>query len=71
MTVAVNSMWGLLTGRQAISGPPRYATWSWRVAKWSIANLAGLEPEVVAGGHGLPLAGPGTPDAVKTLSARL
>jgi glyoxylase-like metal-dependent hydrolase (beta-lactamase superfamily II) len=71
VTVAVNSVWGLLTGRQAISGPPRYATWSWRVAKRSIANIAGLEPEVVAGGHGLPLAGPGTPDAVKTLSAQL
>ena len=71
VTVAVNSLWGFLSGRQEICGPPWYATWSWRVAKRSVAALAELEPQVVAGGHGRPLAGSETPGLVRAFSTGL
>jgi glyoxylase-like metal-dependent hydrolase (beta-lactamase superfamily II) len=70
VTVALNSGWGLLTSRREISGPPWYTTWSWRVAKGSVAVLAELGPQVVAGGHGLPMTGPETPGLVRAFSAR-
>lgn len=71
VTVALNSVWGLLTRRQEVSGPPWYATWSWRVAKRSVAALAELGPLVVAGGHGIPMIGPETPSRVRACSARV
>ncbi len=71
VTVALNSVWGLLRSSQEVSGPPWYATWGWRVAKGSIAVLAELEPQVVAGGHGIPMSGPETPGLVQAFSARL
>jgi len=70
VTVDLNSVWGLLTSRQEVSGPPWYATWSWRVAKRSVAALAELGPLVVAGGHGIPMIGPETPSRVRACSAR-
>lgn len=60
----VNSISGLLAGREGLSGPPRYTTWDWRRAKVSVAALARLEPLVLAGGHGTPLRGPGTAAAL-------
>ena len=59
-TAKLNSLPGLLLGRPGLSGPPWYTSWSWPLAKASVAALAGLEPSVLAGGHGTPLAGPGT-----------
>jgi glyoxylase-like metal-dependent hydrolase (beta-lactamase superfamily II) len=58
----LNSFWGFLLwslrlNRQRVSGPPWYSTWNWRAAKESIAALAGLEPRVLASGHGVPMTG--------------
>lgn len=53
VTLRVNSLAGLL-GRQGLSGPPWYTTWDRQAARESITRLAGLEPTVVAGGHGWP-----------------
>jgi glyoxylase-like metal-dependent hydrolase (beta-lactamase superfamily II) len=52
VTVDLNSLTGILTGRQGVFGPPRYSTWDWAAAQRSIAALAGLEPRVLAPGHG-------------------
>jgi len=62
VTVNLNSIWGFLLwsmrrNKQRVSGPPWYSTWNWRAAKESVALLAGLEPRVLATGHGVPMAG--------------
>jgi glyoxylase-like metal-dependent hydrolase (beta-lactamase superfamily II) len=40
-----------------LHGPPAYFTSDWQAAKVSVRKLAGLEPRVVAPGHGKPLTG--------------
>jgi glyoxylase-like metal-dependent hydrolase (beta-lactamase superfamily II) len=62
VTVNLNSIWGFLLwgvrrNKQRVSGPPWYSTWDWRAAKKSVALLAGLEPRVLATGHGVPMSG--------------
>jgi glyoxylase-like metal-dependent hydrolase (beta-lactamase superfamily II) len=71
VTVNLNSVWGPLLMKQRVSGPPWYTTWSWRVAKESVASLARLEPWVLAGGHGTPMAGRGIAGKVRALSERM
>jgi glyoxylase-like metal-dependent hydrolase (beta-lactamase superfamily II) len=71
LTVDLNSWRGLVLRRQEVAGPPWYVTWSRRWAKRSASVLAGLEPLVVASGHGVPMTGPETPARVRALSARL
>jgi len=70
VTLRLNSLAGLLLGRQGLSGPPRYTSWSWRAAKESVAKLARLEPNVLAGGHGTHLTGPGTAGVVRAFADR-
>jgi glyoxylase-like metal-dependent hydrolase (beta-lactamase superfamily II) len=55
LTVDLNSVGGVLLGRPRVAGPPRYTTWDWRAAQRSMAVLAGLQPRVLAPGHGRPL----------------
>ena len=62
VTVNLNSIWGFLLwslrrNKRRVSGPPWYSTWNWQMAKESVALLAGLEPRVLATGHGLPMSG--------------
>jgi deazaflavin-dependent oxidoreductase (nitroreductase family) len=52
VTVDLNSLLGLLTGRRGVFGPPRYSTCDEAAAQRSIAALAALEPQVLATGHG-------------------
>ena len=67
MTVDLNSVDGVLCGRQRVAGPPWYTTWDWPAAKRSIKALAGLEPRVLLPGHGRPLT-VGTAAALHTLA---
>jgi glyoxylase-like metal-dependent hydrolase (beta-lactamase superfamily II) len=64
VTLKVNSWAGLLLQRPGLSGPPWYTTWSPGAAVKSIQRLACLEPTVVAGGHGRPMTGDGTAEAL-------
>jgi len=57
VTLELNSLWGLLRQREALSGPPWYTTWDRSAARESIAMLARLEPIVLASGHGRPQIG--------------
>ncbi len=62
VTVDLNSFWGFLLwglrlNKQRVSGPPWYSTWNWRAAKESVTAIAGLEPRVLASGHGVPMSG--------------
>ena len=70
LTLEVNAWAGLLRQRQGLSGPPWYTTWDREAAIASIVEIADLEPSVLAGGHGLPLAGPGTAAAVHAFAER-
>ncbi len=70
LTLEVNSWAGLLRQRQGLSGPPWYTTWDRQAAIASIRRIADLEPSVLATGHGLPLAGPGTAAAVHAFAER-
>ncbi len=69
LTLKVNAWAGLLRQEQGLSGPPWYTTWDPEAATASIGGIADLEPSVLAGGHGLPLAGPGTAAAVHAFAA--
>ena len=64
VTLKVNSWAGLLLQRPGLSGPPWYTTWSPRATKESIERLARLEPTVLASGHGQPMTGAGTAEAL-------
>jgi glyoxylase-like metal-dependent hydrolase (beta-lactamase superfamily II) len=55
LTVDLNSIGGVLLGRQRVAGPPRYTTWDWQAAKRSVGTLAEVEPRVLLPGHGRPL----------------
>ena len=71
LTLEVNTWAGFLRQRQGLSGPPWYTTWDRPAAVASIGEIADLEPSVLAGGHGLPLAGPGTAAAVHAFAERM
>jgi glyoxylase-like metal-dependent hydrolase (beta-lactamase superfamily II) len=66
LTVNVNSPRDLLAGKQRASAPPYISTWNWPAARQSVEELAGLAPDVLACGHGRPMAGP---EAAAGLSA--
>ncbi len=70
VTLQVNSASGLLLKRPGLSGPPWYTTWDRLAARKSIVALAALEPCVLAGGHGTPLADPATPAALRAFARR-
>ena len=69
LTLRVNAAAGFLLGSQGLSAPPWYTTWDREAARSSIRAIAALEPAVLAGGHGLPLSGPGTAAAVSGFAA--
>jgi glyoxylase-like metal-dependent hydrolase (beta-lactamase superfamily II) len=51
-----------------LHGPPAYFTSDWAMASRSVRRLAGLDPAVVAPGHGKPLAGAGVAEALRKLA---
>jgi glyoxylase-like metal-dependent hydrolase (beta-lactamase superfamily II) len=67
LTVDLNSVAGVLFGRQRVAGPPWYTTWDWSAAKRSVGALAELEPRVLLPGHGRPLT-VGTAAALRALA---
>jgi glyoxylase-like metal-dependent hydrolase (beta-lactamase superfamily II) len=68
VTVKVNSLTGVLLQRPGLSGPPWYTTWNRGAAKESVRRLAWLRPTVLAGGHGRPMTGSGTAEALTALA---
>ena len=68
-TFKINSVWGLLLARDGLSGPPWYTTWNRDAARRSIRILAGLNPYVLAGGHGKPLVGGQTAALLRSFAA--
>lgn len=71
VTLDLNSIVSLVRKRPVVSGPPWYATWNRRKACASVGLLAGLEPTLIAGGHGIPVAGPAAALGLRALAERL
>ena len=57
VTVNQESLVDVLQQREELHGPPAYFTSDWAAAQRSVAELAALEPEVAASGHGKPMRG--------------
>lgn len=53
-----------------LRGPPRYYTSNWQAARVSVTELAGLKPELLLSGHGLPLASPDLAGLVAAFETR-
>lgn len=68
LTVNLNSVRDLLPSKHQVSGPPRIPTWNWQAAKESVAVLARLEPDILAGGHGRAMSGTGTAEHLTSFS---
>lgn len=70
VTAKIDTLASLLLGRNGLSGPPWYTTWNSTAAHESIQTLAALKPQVLAGGHGIPMSAPGTADAINDFAQR-
>ena len=57
VTTKQESIYGVATQVEIMSGPPRYFTPDWGAAARSVKELAALEPNVIATGHGHSLYG--------------
>ena len=71
LTWNFNSLWDLLRVKNKVSGPPWISTWSWPTARESVAALARLEPQVLAPGHGTPMANPAIAAELRGLAESL
>jgi glyoxylase-like metal-dependent hydrolase (beta-lactamase superfamily II) len=65
-TTKQESVFAVATQKQELHGPPAYFTIDWEKARRSVIALAGLQPAVIASGHGQPIQGP---SAARELSA--
>lgn len=57
VTTRQESAFSVMLQLKKLSGPPKYFTCDWLSASWSVEQLANLEPEVIASGHGRPIRG--------------
>ena len=57
VTTKQESIYGVATQVEIMSGPPRYFTPDWGSAASSVKELAALEPNIIATGHGHSLYG--------------
>ncbi len=67
-TTKAESVTAIATQRPELHGPPAYYTSDWDRAGQSVELLAALRPEIVAPGHGMPMAGPEIPAALSDLA---
>ena len=71
VTARIDTLTHLLTRRDGLSGPPWYTTWDGPAVRRSMARLADLAPDVVGSGHGRPITGPRTAEAVADFVERV
>lgn len=60
---------GAPTSAPRLVGAAWYTTWDRTCLHHSIARVAELAPTVLAGGHGQPMNGPDTPEALRAFAA--
>ncbi|MES2731822.1 MAG: MBL fold metallo-hydrolase [Bacteroidota bacterium] len=68
VTVNQESLLAVIQQKPEIHRPPAYFTSNWRLARQSVQDLADLQPEVVATGHGLPMRGEAMQDQLRYLA---
>jgi glyoxylase-like metal-dependent hydrolase (beta-lactamase superfamily II) len=68
VTTKAESAFYALTAKEHLSGPPKYFTCDWASAKFSVYRIVELKPEIVATGHGMPMAGPEMLQELETLA---
>jgi glyoxylase-like metal-dependent hydrolase (beta-lactamase superfamily II) len=59
-----------LAQKPELHGPPAYFTMDWSAARESVQRLAGLNPSILAPGHGQPLSGAELPGELLKLAER-
>jgi glyoxylase-like metal-dependent hydrolase (beta-lactamase superfamily II) len=69
-TTKQESFLAVATQRPELHGPPSYFTTDWDAARDSVQRLAALHPSYIAPGHGQPMAGDTTLEALRDLAAR-
>lgn len=57
VTTNQQSAFSVMFQLKKVSGPPKYFTYDWSLARQSVKDLMKLEPEIVATGHGKPMQG--------------
>lgn len=67
-TTKQESLFAIMEQRPELHGPPAYFTPDWNAARASVEKLADLHPGVLAPGHGQPMKGQQTAEAVQTLA---
>lgn len=70
VTTKTESVISLMFQLQTVSGPPKYLTTDWALARSSVKELMKLEPEIVATGHGKPMHGTEVRRSLHKLSER-
>jgi glyoxylase-like metal-dependent hydrolase (beta-lactamase superfamily II) len=70
VTTKQESALAVATQRRELHGPPAYFTQDWDAARESVGHIASLDPEVLASGHGEPLAGEPMRRELRALAAR-
>jgi len=69
-TTKQESFFAVATQRPELHGPPAYFTTDWDAARDSVRRLAAMRPMTIAAGHGQPMAGQETTQALSELAAR-
>jgi hypothetical protein len=69
-TTKQESAIAVATQRRELHGPPAYFTEDWNAARESVGRIAALEPEILASGHGEPMAGAAMRRELRALAGR-
>ncbi len=69
VTTVSESVLSVMTQKKKLSGPPKYFTYDWEASKHSVKQLADLNPEVIATGHGKPMRGTAMQAALYNLAS--
>jgi glyoxylase-like metal-dependent hydrolase (beta-lactamase superfamily II) len=69
-TTRQESFFAVASQKPELHGPPAYFTTDWDAARDSVRRLAALRPDVIAPGHGQPMAGAETTAALRELAER-
>lgn len=70
ITTKQESALAVATQRRELHGPPAYFTQDWQSSRDSVQRIAALDPDVLATGHGEPMAGADMRRGLHALAAR-
>lgn len=68
VTTKAESAFSVMLQLKTVSGPPKYLTYDWALARQSVKDLMELEPEIIATGHGKTMRGSEVRESLHKLS---